>query len=325
MQPIPSHLRQMNLGDMLDNTFRIYRGNFLTFAGAVALVMLPYAVLQIIILGGIDMLLFSGPGAADPNLFMGGWLSLGALAFFLGIIYAFVIQPIMYGALVWATGQRLQDQPVSVLGAYGFGTGRMLSIVGAGILYMLLSLVVFGVPYFLIFLAIADSALGGLGFGEDASASMIGILVPTALLLLLVGLLGLLALSARLFCTPQAIVLEGHNPISGFRRSWNLTRGAFWRVLGFLALFILMVTVLSVIIGVVVGMITMPLMFFADGGSGFTLLQAVNTLLSALLNVVIWPLYGIFPTLLYYDLLVRKEGSDLEQRMQQELPLPSQS
>jgi hypothetical protein len=322
-------MRQMGLGDMLDNTFRIYRGNFLTFAGAVALVMLPYAVLQIIIMGGIDMLLFSGPGAADPNLFMGGWLSLGALAFFLGIIYSFIVQPIMYGALVWATGQRLQDIPVSILGAYGFGTGRMLSIVGAGVIYMLLSFVVLGVPYFLIFLAIADSALGGLGSGEDASAGIIGILVPTALLLLLVGLLGLLALSARLFCTPQAIVLEGHNPISGFRRSWNLTRGSFWRVLGFLALFVLIVVVLSVIIGIVVGLIMVPLMFFSGppmpGSSGYPLSQAISTILSALLNIAIWPLYGIFPTLLYYDLLVRKEGSDLEQRMQQELPLPSQS
>jgi hypothetical protein len=261
----------------------------------------------------------------DPGMLEGGAIFATILVALLSIVYAFVIQPIMYGALVWATGHRLQDRPISVLGTYGYGTGRILSIVGAGILYMLLTLVLLGVPYVLIIMGFVGSVFSGFaGSGEETTTGMMAMLIPLALLFLLAGLVVLLALSAKFFCAPQAIVLEGHNPISGFQRSWNLTRGSFWRVLGFLALFILIVTILSVIIGVVVSMITIPMMFFAGGSAGYLLAQSVNVILSTLLSIVLWPLYGIFPTLLYYDLLVRKEGSDLEQRMQQELPLPGQ-
>jgi hypothetical protein len=40
------------------------------------------------------------------------------------------------------------------------------------------------------------------------------------------------------------------------------------------------------------------------------------------MNILIYPLYGITFTLLYYDMVARKEGGDMAARMQQNLPLP---
>src|SRR5687768_9737678 len=45
----PLQLRPMNIGDMLDAAFRLYRRHFVTFLGIVALLQVPMLVVQVLI------------------------------------------------------------------------------------------------------------------------------------------------------------------------------------------------------------------------------------------------------------------------------------
>jgi len=103
----------------------------------------------------------------------------------------------------------------------------------------------------------------------------------------------------------QATVLEDEGAIGGLSRSWSLSKGHAWRVLGgiglaWLLFFVVMMglQMLGGIVGAIVG--------------GATAFLAVMLVLSAFGSVLIYPIIPIVSTLMYYDLRVRREGLDLE-------------
>lgn len=92
---------------------------------------------------------------------------------------------------------------------------------------------------------------GGIAIGAAAA-----VLPPLAVALtLLLG--GFIAFAAmRLILVAPVIAVEGaRNPIAALRRSWTLTRGNFWRILGFLALVFVLFFVILAVIMLVVGLI----------------------------------------------------------------------
>jgi hypothetical protein len=127
------------------------------------------------------------------------------------------------------------------------------------------------------------------------------------------GLAGLLAALATIFWlmtrtlfAPAALVLEGQGVIDSIKRSWQLTRGRFWRTLGIYLL-------VSLLAGMIAGFVAVPISTVVLFASGVSLTgAAVATVLSTILaGVLTTPFVAAAMSLLYLDARIRSEGLDL--------------
>lgn len=317
MQAMPSHLRPMGLSDLLDGIFWVYRKGFFTFLGAIALISLPLGIVQTV----LSFISNQSMATIDPVTGLpGGEAGIAGLFAMLlillvALVQAFIAQPIVFGAVVWATAQHAQGHPLSIRGAYGYGTSRMFGMIGVTLLMALLAIGVFAVPMLLIgcgFFSFVAGAAGGLESGDSSALGGMLVIGLIALVLLLLTVAVWAFLSVRFIFTYQAVVLEGTGAISAFRRSWGLTRGSFWRIFGITLLVGLLITLVSFVISIG---LNAPILWVASETNtvtGYSLFQSLSTLVSSIVSILIFPFYGIFLTLFYYDLRVRKEGYDLQ-------------
>jgi hypothetical protein len=127
------------------------------------------------------------------------------------------------------------------------------------------------------------------------------------LLLLIPGII----LGVGLALAIPAVVLEpGLSPSAALSRSWELTRGARWRIFG---LGITLLVLLYVPIVAVTGLFAVFLPQAAAGSFGPVALATIAGLaIGGLVQIFIYPLVYCVLTVAYYDLRVRKEGFDLE-------------
>jgi ABC-type uncharacterized transport system fused permease/ATPase subunit len=119
---------------------------------------------------------------------------------------------------------------------------------------------------------------------------------------------------------PQAIVSEGLGPVKALQRSWSLTEGSFWRIVGISIVILLCFVVITVIGSVPINLI------FSGGkdavmdfilGKTFdvttTFAQFNIFIANYLSNIIVTSalfasLTPAFLTVLYYDLRTRKDG-----------------
>ncbi len=327
----PPTLRPMNLGDLLDGIFRMYRNNFLAYVGAVAMFMIPFGLIFGFLMGytQFSMLDFQERMSAMPvpapdadplqmfsEMLPGDLLMLIGLMLVVGLVQSVLVQPLMYGAMVRVTSQRAHEHDVSMLSAYEYGVGRMASMVVLSLLSMLAMVMLVMVPLAALLVAMIPAIAATETGNGDSAAAGLGLLLLLALLVYLpLVLLLTLALTLKLLLSPQAIVIEGHGVLAGLRRSWSLTRGSFWRVFGIMVLVYLIAMVISMILSVITQIIAGVGGAAAGMSGNFTALavtQAIVMFLSYVINILIFPIYGIATTLLYYDLRARREGHDLE-------------
>lgn len=131
--------------------------------------------------------------------------------------------------------------------------------------------------------------------------------------LLLMALPPLLILVRFLLVTP-VIVLEASATREAIKRSWNLTRGSFWRIVTINLPTIVLVYLISEL---AVQVISWLLTLYTDLWNNLDALQTINTVVRQIGLIAALPIQlGVY-TLLYYDLRMRKEGYDLELQAQQ--------
>ncbi|WP_420346676.1 hypothetical protein [Pelagibius sp.] len=99
-----------------------------------------------------------------------------------------------------------------------------------------------------------------------------------------------------------AYVVERPGIVGAFKRSWELTKGNRWRVLGILVIFVVILLVVGALVGGVAGVT------IAFGG-GFSLLALVNYVVGALSAAVM----SVGAAVLYHDLRIAKEGVSTDQ------------
>lgn len=316
MHATPSHLRPMSLSDLLDGIFWVYRKGFFTFLGAVALISLPFAVVQAIFNFLFYETLPTGSAGLGATINEAAMLFPLLLILLVGLLQGFIAQPIMFGAVVWTTAQHMQGNPISIRTAYDYGSSRMFSMIGVTLLMTLLVFAVLVVPMLLVGCGIF---LLGSSFASAMESSGDSSVWAVLLIVLVVGVLFLLIMAVWVFLgmrflfTAQAVVLEGTGPIGAFKRSWGLTRDSFWRVFGITLLVGLLITLVSVVVSVgLSGAMAMASFASREGTMAYSGIQSLSVLLNSAVSILIFPFYGIFFTLFYYDLRVRKEGYDLE-------------
>ena len=107
-----------------------------------------------------------------------------------------------------------------------------------------------------------------------------------------------------------AVVIEPRTSASAaLSRSWELTRGARWRIFG---LGLTLLVLLYVPVVAVTGLFAVALPAMGEGFGPASLGTVVAIAIGGLVQMFIYPLFYCVLTVTYYDLRVRKEGFDLE-------------
>ena len=160
-------------------------------------------------------------------------------------------------------------------------------------------LLVFMIPFFLVIVNTASARSY-----DSASAGIGG---AFALIFLMVVALIVIAcfLTVKFAFTSSAVVLEGLGPVDALKRSWSLSKGSFWRILGRIWLIGIVTGLISAVLGGIVGAI---LGVGAAAADSVGMLVAFSAFLSALLSAVVIPVQSSFYTLMYLDERMRKEN-----------------
>lgn len=307
MSATPPPLRPMSAGDILDQAIRIYRQNFVTVVGIVAIFSVPLLLINVLAAA------LTFPLGGQFSTFEDG--SPFVLVYFLATILTTILSAIVsvfqVGALAVVISERYLGHTITIRQAYSHTFKRWFSLLLAIIIVGLLDLAlltVFFVPFFALVFGTAGS-----GSSQDMLA---GIFILCACLLFIPALLVLVYLNVHWIFVTQAIVLENYNSTGGMGRSWRLVKGTFWRVLGF-----------SIILSILVGLFSAGPIYLVSFLSfvlpSVVLAGVLNSVIQTAVQILVTPIQFAAITLLYYDLRIRKEGFDLQLQLQQ--PQPSAS
>jgi len=108
----------------------------------------------------------------------------------------------------------------------------------------------------------------------------------------------------RVFLANVIFVVEDSGAYASLQRSWQLTKDNFWRTGAILAVLFIILIVVLLVIGFLSGIVAATL--GANGAMSLTLVQ----LISAAGNTLFIPFISAVLLSIYYDLRLRKEGTD---------------
>jgi len=300
-------LRPMNLGEILDRTFAIYRKRFLLFVGIAALPAVVMLGLHVVDNIWLHFDRFLGFDAREMGENMArGWFRSYGYYHISGFLWAMFLP----GFVRMASGS-LFGERYSIWEAYRSIAKRWRTYLWANFLKICAQLVIpevlaFGILFGSVAFFIKAGLMRGFSpFGVVFFALVGGVLTAFYWM----G-------SSLAFAIP-ATALEDLSGWKGLRRSWTLTQGSRWRI--FIAW--MMAIACNLILQSVVGFVAWLVAYLAYGGhhrAGFNvgIYQLIVYFFYAVAGAVVGPLYPIAVTLLYYDQRVRKEGYDLEVMME---------
>jgi membrane-anchored glycerophosphoryl diester phosphodiesterase (GDPDase) len=305
-----AELRPLSLGELLDRTFTLYRGNFWVFVGIMAIpaalgIPITYLVLQ------FDVNLFANPAtpvAPSPGLILG---FLGG--YFLLMILLMIVYSIVAAAITYAVSESYLGRRASIAAAYKSVRGKVWRLFGVAV-NVILRLIGIMMAVGAVIGLVGSLILAGLGAaGAVATGSQIamGIVVVIFVLGLYISALSaMIYLALRYAVAIPALVLENLGVLASIRRSVQLTRGRRGHV--FIAL--LLAWIIS-IVGLMVFYMpfyvpTMILMARSHAVPGW--LAMMSSVSAAAGSSITSPIFLIVLVLCYYDTRIRKEAFDLQ-------------
>lgn len=206
-----------------------------------------------------------------------------------------------------------------------FGLDQMLRLYLSAILYMILLIFLSPLAYAGVIKVVSqlmhgeETSLGGafrsvFENGRWLRLLAVGVVVSVSTFMgFLAFVLPALLLFVTLSLVPQVVMLEEGGVWQSLSRSWSITL----RDLGKVVLVLLVMTILTYIVSYTIGsIITIPVLILMFLQIESALLYFVFGLISNALEVVVAPIPVIAMTLLYYDLRIRREGIDLEKRIE---------
>ncbi|HEV8148801.1 MAG TPA: hypothetical protein VGP61_01310 [Gemmatimonadales bacterium] len=202
--------------------------------------------------------------------------------------------PTVLSVYLWRSG-RLFEQPLLLFG------------------YVLIAWILNSIAVAATTIIVSDAYLGRRTSAGEALRrtgplllNLIGISIMSSLLiglgLILFILPGLYVLAGLVLSSVVMVVESPRRARDAMSRSWELTRGFRGKVFGLLFVTFVLLSVPSIAIGAIWGIV----------GPGLESEALLPRVLGEVLQVVIYPYFYTVLTLAYYDLRVRKEGFDLE-------------
>lgn len=274
--PLYPPQRPLSIGEIIDVTFRIFR---------VTLVKcLPYALVAVVVEQLPNIYYISKGGGLlqaalmafeDPRALVLNCLALVIVLFLCSVIL--LRQRMLITAGAASPGAHAGSELAAVL-------RRVPALVLLGILWCI---AVFG------WLALALPFSGALR-------------LAVAVVMLLPGSVVMIALCASW----PALILTSRTALESLTYSWRLTSGSLWRLSSVFAVAVILVFALDLFIAMVTATVSMV---FAHGD--VEIISAVTATALVALRAIVLPFYGALLLVVFGDLVVRKEGTDLAQRI----------
>ncbi len=314
-QSVP--VKSLSFSEVLDVTFHIVKENFSKLLLILLIFIGPMYLLQgvIHILGGVALLsdpnrtlgLTSILGSFTPSGTQGASTGLGTtplqsiLLFISTLLLVFISTPISYASLIIATEQIRKKEKVNFKTIIKQALSRYWALLGGTLVYgLIISALYIGMIFIIVFylaMSVGFEVFKGLAAGSPVgSTAGLGIHILVVVVLALITFLGFIYLTTRWSFFFAAIVFEKVSP--GLSKSWKLTRGYFWRLVGLYLVY----TILMMIIYIALYL-----------GVGLTLGNSVLAfLLRSLVTLLITMTAIIAYAVIYSDLRVRNEAVDLK-------------
>ncbi|WP_104252321.1 hypothetical protein [Pseudoclavibacter sp. RFBA6] len=317
-------LRPLAFGDALAATFRLFRTSPKTTLGSAVIVMGATTLFASLLPVVVGMLMFTripfGGSQEDITPMLVSSITLTSLAAIFGLAIAGVGSALLQGILVRVVARGAIGEKLGFKEAWRAGWRGIWRLIGYALIVGVGSLLLIAVGWLLIPF-ILFMVLSGSGADEATMAGSIGLGVIFTLLLGGATVVLMVWVGIKIMFAPSAIVLEGLGPIAAIRRSWGLSHGNFWRVLG-------IVVVIQVILNFATGAVStvaqlavsMGQVILTPLGSGqsvepqagtivaFAVILLVTSALQVLLGAIVLVLTSGNATILYFDLRMRKEG-----------------
>jgi hypothetical protein len=208
-----------------------------------------------------------------------------------------------------------------MLDVYIEASGGRMAHLGLALFSGLLLVVLNSVATAAIVFVVSEGYLGRLVGPSDAlrlAAPFVGRLILAQILYSILAFFGFL-----LFIIPGFIVLVGMSltapalvvenlptSIAALRRSWALTRGARWKMVGIFIPLLLLLVIPMIGVTLIAGVLA-ALGGLAVGNEG-VFAGILGAALAGLIQMLVYPLFNCALTVAYYDQRIRKEGFDLE-------------
>ncbi len=290
-------LRPMDLRDILDETFDLYKNNILLFVTIAAVVFFPLQILMTFVTGHNPLAQgytggSSGPPTLDPIAAMRYGFSI-----LLTVGLASIGRMFAVGALSEAISERYLGRALTAGDAYRVIWSRFGSFLAT---LTLGGVAVFGSIFLLIL------AMGTLIAGLVAINNVLGIVIGI--------LLGFVAFPAIIFLAfvfvfiIPVFVVEGRSKVDALKRSYQLYMFSPFKVFFSISLIWF---ILAIIMGMLIGPISLAFGMMS-GGQPNTLMLTIQGAFAGVAQSLIEPIQLIVLVLLYFDVRIRREGFDLE-------------
>jgi hypothetical protein len=308
-QPGGIPLRPLALGDILNGAFTSIRRNPKATLGFSAIVLSVSGVVSTLLSIAIRNAVSNRNGtlrlgtqqSSSAQLASLGHLGLVVLgAGLLSVVLGLAVEIVLTGMLTAVIGHGVLGRIVSIGEAWRVTAPRLPAVLGTTVLGGLM-IAALWVPYIVVIVLLA--------------------VAHAAVLAAILGVLGFLAMLCVTFAagvmfslSPAAVVLERQGPWQGLKRSWQLVRSSFWRVLGILLLTLVIIFLASFVLNI-------PFLIIEgiSGGSvfgtGAQTSSVVAIVVAAIGGIVVGaitrPILAGVSVLLYLDMRMRREGLDL--------------
>jgi hypothetical protein len=324
--------RILTFGDVLDESVRLYRQHFLTFAIVSAIALLPSGlVLAWATSSSVGSLARTSAafqngvvptaGALTPVFEQLAGLAVVAfaVAFLFGLLYS--------AAIIVTSNTYIEGDQPALSRVFGTSVSRYFFLLVSSFLLFLGTGVLFALA-----LILATITLGGIFGLVPLVALLFWWLRPTARrgwlkwLIVLTTPMGLPTyFGFRWAMYLAAIVLEHRGPVDALSRSAQLTAGQWFRVSTILFVAPLIVGVLVYVLNLIVqGLVGAVSAARPQLGADPTL-TVISFGISLVLQILFQSVSLIVYTLLFHDLRNRREGTDIAERLSQleAAPLPA--
>jgi hypothetical protein len=298
--------RSMSIGEILDRAITTYVRSSLPLFVILAITVVPVALLQLVLAPGFSHMsdVFAQMNrlpvgdTIDRNRLLGEALGSinGASIFALFILWPFILLPLTRNAIYTYADGLLESRPVSVGVAYRASVERWVAQIVVVLGYFSIALMV-GIAALVLFVVLGLLLVLIAGRTGGAIALLI-VLIPFALALLL----GFALLNVAFELSSVSVALDENNPIRAIGNGW---RRAFDRALRRRTIGVALAFSAVELIGSL-ALLVMSALLQALTHSG--LLQAV---VSAVGQIVISGVLGVFMVAYARDVRLRREGYDL--------------
>lgn len=295
----------MNAAALMDRVFELYRDTFKTQI-AFSLIIGIISFIMMIALG-VALALVVGIAVGIGGNFDEQFILVAVLLVLAGIL------PLYMGWMYLSSSghillskQAFYGEPIELPFRDVFAA--FLRIMSAGVAQILLS-----VPWILLLVfVIYSTAAGYVDFFQ-----FFAMMHPLVLILAGFAYAVLYVIYSNVFALSIPVaIFEGRYFLSTVRRSFQLIRGDFWRVLGIRMLWAFLVFLFSYsaqgLIVFVVGMIAFSGGAVVDLGDLWLATGALQFYISLFVGILIGPMEGIMTALIYFNQKIKKDGLDIE-------------